>query len=371
MPDFTLLGLGDDEAAGFFAECHRLVANYLRMEDPQHSPPDRARAAPQRPGRRPVAARHHRPPRAARRRAGGHRLQDRPAAVVELGTAQPGRRPLLRLPLPAGVRPAPGRRPPAVPQQRRDHRGHAVRAVGTLRRVAHRGGVARRREGLHEWRRSRPARARCARRAATSAGARRSAATPIAPTSRRRSPSASPRPERHPDGPPTTPGVGALGPAIERFDEWADAQLERLRGTPVADRCSRPPAALGDFSVVWHILNVTRGVRRWATPTTPDPGAGAPDRRREPAREPGHQAPVRPSAPHRDGDDRFDVRTPSTSSFPSGHASAAGFAAATLTAWDGPASALLWWPIAATSPRRVPTSASTTRPTCSPAWPWA
>ncbi len=47
------------------------------------------------------------------------------------------------------------------------------------------------------------------------------------------------------------------------------------------------------------------------------------------------------------GDERFDVREPSTSSFPSGHASAAGFAATTLTSWDGPASAVLWWPIAA------------------------
>src|SRR6476661_3870473 len=35
MPDFTLLGFGDDEAAGFFAACHRLVDNYLRMEKPQ------------------------------------------------------------------------------------------------------------------------------------------------------------------------------------------------------------------------------------------------------------------------------------------------------------------------------------------------
>ena len=39
MPDFTLLGFGDDEAAGFFAACHRLVDNYLRMENPQHIRP--------------------------------------------------------------------------------------------------------------------------------------------------------------------------------------------------------------------------------------------------------------------------------------------------------------------------------------------
>jgi undecaprenyl-diphosphatase len=144
------------------------------------------------------------------------------------------------------------------------------------------------------------------------------------------------------------PGVGALGPTVERFDQWADAQLERLRGAAVADRVFETASRLGDFSVVWHLVNLTRGA------------VGGPRRRR--------QIPVLAlligaesllvnqgikrvfgrQRPTIDGDERFAVRTPSTSSFPSGHASAAGFAASTLTAWDGPASALLWWPIAAT-----------------------
>jgi undecaprenyl-diphosphatase len=47
------------------------------------------------------------------------------------------------------------------------------------------------------------------------------------------------------------------------------------------------------------------------------------------------------------GDARLQVRQPSTSSFPSGHASAAAFAAATLIAWDGRRWAPLWISLAA------------------------
>jgi undecaprenyl-diphosphatase len=42
------------------------------------------------------------------------------------------------------------------------------------------------------------------------------------------------------------------------------------------------------------------------------------------------------------GDDRFDVRTPSTSSFPSGHASSATFAAMILIWMTGFPLAVLW-----------------------------
>ena len=142
------------------------------------------------------------------------------------------------------------------------------------------------------------------------------------------------------------PGVGALGPAIERFDEWADAQLERVRGNPVADQVFETASRLGDFSVVWHLLNVARGV------------VGGPRRRR--------QIPVlalligaesllvnqgikrvfNRQRPTVDGDERFEVRTPSTSSFPSGHASSAAFAATILSGWDGRRSAPLWWTMA-------------------------
>ena len=46
---------------------------------------------------------------------------------------------------------------------------------------------------------------------------------------------------------------------IERFDEHADALLERLRGNPVADAVFPAASELGDFSLVWHIINTARG----------------------------------------------------------------------------------------------------------------
>ena len=51
--------------------------------------------------------------------------------------------------------------------------------------------------------------------------------------------------------------------------------------------------------------------------------------------------------PTQTGDDRLPVRQPSTSAFPSGHASSAAFAAAVLTSWDGRRSAPLWFGLAA------------------------
>jgi undecaprenyl-diphosphatase len=46
--------------------------------------------------------------------------------------------------------------------------------------------------------------------------------------------------------------------------------------------------------------------------------------------------------PTTSGDHRFDIRTPSTSSFPSGHASSATFAAFILISYTGFPLGLLW-----------------------------
>ena len=54
----------------------------------------------------------------------------------------------------------------------------------------------------------------------------------------------------------------------------------------------------------------------------------------------------RRSRPTVAGDVRYPVRRPVTSSFPSGHASAAAFNAVLLTGWDGRRSAPLWWGLA-------------------------
>jgi undecaprenyl-diphosphatase len=48
-----------------------------------------------------------------------------------------------------------------------------------------------------------------------------------------------------------------------------------------------------------------------------------------------------------DGDERFNIRRPRTSSFPSGHASSATFAAILLTSFSSGPIIILWWTIAA------------------------
>jgi undecaprenyl-diphosphatase len=134
---------------------------------------------------------------------------------------------------------------------------------------------------------------------------------------------------------------------VGRFDEWADAQLERIRGNPVADAVFTTASRLGEFSLIWHLAN---GVRALTGPQR------------------AHQAPVlaallaaeslvvnqglkrlfhRPR-PTVAGDPRYPVRRPLTSSFPSGHASAAAFNAVILTGWDGRRSIPLWWGLALT-----------------------
>jgi undecaprenyl-diphosphatase len=54
----------------------------------------------------------------------------------------------------------------------------------------------------------------------------------------------------------------------------------------------------------------------------------------------------RRTRPTTNGDARYALRRPLSSSFPSGHASAAAFAASVLTRWDGRRLAPLWWSIA-------------------------
>ena len=48
--------------------------------------------------------------------------------------------------------------------------------------------------------------------------------------------------------------------AVDRFDRWADDALERMRGHPVPDAVFTAATHLGDFSLIWHIANVTRGL---------------------------------------------------------------------------------------------------------------
>jgi len=141
------------------------------------------------------------------------------------------------------------------------------------------------------------------------------------------------------------PGQSQFGPQVDAFDARVDALLEQLRGHPVADRLFTTASHVGDFSVIWHAIGIVRGA-----------ATGRPDQVVVLAALLGVESLVvnqgvkrlfRRERPTVMGDDRLRVRTPRTSSFPSGHASSAAFAAMVLSGWDGPRVGALWWKLAA------------------------
>jgi undecaprenyl-diphosphatase len=48
---------------------------------------------------------------------------------------------------------------------------------------------------------------------------------------------------------------------VSRLDALVDAELDRLRGHPVVDRVFYAASELGDFSLIWLILAAARGLR--------------------------------------------------------------------------------------------------------------
>jgi membrane-associated phospholipid phosphatase len=121
--------------------------------------------------------------------------------------------------------------------------------------------------------------------------------------------------------------------AVARFDAAIDTRVDRFRGHPHVDRAMYAASELGDFSLIWHLISATRAV--------------APDRRLmhavrvatilgvESALVNGpikslfrrHRPAWQQQRPRR-------LRRPRTTSFPSGHASAAMTAAGVLSQND-------------------------------------
>ena len=155
-------------------------------------------------------------------------------------------------------------------------------------------------------------------------------------------------PSAEPVGSPAghPPGQGRFGPRVDRFDEAADELLEHLRGNLLLDRVMTAATHAGEFSAIWHACSIVRGIvkRRPDQVVALAIGIGAESL----IVNQGLKRMFRRARPTTSGDDRFDIRTPLTSSFPSGHASAATFAATALIGWDGRRSAVLWAPLAAT-----------------------
>lgn len=142
------------------------------------------------------------------------------------------------------------------------------------------------------------------------------------------------------------PGQSHLGPSIEAFDRWADQLLDHLRGNPAADRVFTAASHLGDFSLIWHIVSAARGLASEQAASDALVLAALIGAESLVVNQ-GVKRLFRRTRPTEAGDERYGVRKPSTSSFPSGHASAAAFAAVLLAsrgpAWLRP----LWFGLAA------------------------
>jgi len=110
--------------------------------------------------------------------------------------------------------------------------------------------------------------------------------------------------------------------AIVHFDATVDGAFDKLRGNAAADRFFYTASELGDFSLIWHLIATTKGLRNGddLEGALRISGALALEsvlvnglikslfRRKRPVTD--------VPRPHR-------LRTPRSSSFPSGHASAA------------------------------------------------
>jgi len=144
---------------------------------------------------------------------------------------------------------------------------------------------------------------------------------------------------------PSTPGQSHLGPGVDAFDQRVDELLERLRGHPAADGLFLAASHLGDYSLIWHLIGITRGIIR----RKPDEVVilAALLGVESLIVNQGVKRLFRRDRPTWTGDDRLPVRQPKTSSFPSGHASSATFAAVILSSWDGRRLGALWFAIAA------------------------
>lgn len=118
-------------------------------------------------------------------------------------------------------------------------------------------------------------------------------------------------------------------PAVARFDRRGESLADHLRGRPWPDRLFYGLSAAGDHGIVWHVIGVTRaltGVDTWRSAVELSAGMGI-----EAALVNGPMKwAFRRSRPVVTEDRPLRLRTPRTSSFPSGHASAGMFGAMML-----------------------------------------
>jgi undecaprenyl-diphosphatase len=132
---------------------------------------------------------------------------------------------------------------------------------------------------------------------------------------------------------------------MNRVDAIGDAVLEPLRQRKFFVVCFGIASTVGDFSIAWHIIGFTRAwgsmERLWqAVALSLALGVESLIVNQ------GIKRLFRRERPTTSGDNRFDIRTPRTSSFPSGHASSATFAVFILISYTGFPLGVLWIAIA-------------------------
>lgn len=123
--------------------------------------------------------------------------------------------------------------------------------------------------------------------------------------------------------------------AVRAFDDAVDRRFDRVRGNAVVDRVMYGASELGDWSLIWHLVGAGQALLPGRDPMSAvrlstilgvesllvNVGVKGLFERKRPVWH--HEAP----RPHR-------LRKPASSSFPSGHASAAFTAAGVLSAGD-------------------------------------
>lgn len=132
---------------------------------------------------------------------------------------------------------------------------------------------------------------------------------------------------------------------MSSFDEAGDRVLEPLRNHRATNALFGFASKVGDFSMVWHVVGLIHAIgsmHRLQQALALSIALGFESL----IVNQGIKKLFKRERPTTSGDHRFDVRTPSTSSFPSGHASSATFAAIVLTSFTGFPLALLWITIA-------------------------
>jgi undecaprenyl-diphosphatase len=132
---------------------------------------------------------------------------------------------------------------------------------------------------------------------------------------------------------------------IDRLDERLDSWFEPLRNARLLVYVFNTASAVGDFGAIWHVIGVVgalTGALSWGQAVVLAALMGAESL----FLNQGVKRFFRRTRPTAAGDDRFTVRRPLTSSFPSGHASSAFFASVVLSGWTSTAATTAFFVIA-------------------------